>query len=642
MHLAPTLGLGADIERQREAFRDVYARAELGDWDAVVQQQALLQDYILWPDLRAAYLRTRIGKDDGAIEAYLDRYGALKPARELRYRYALSLARRGAHARFLAVYEAHYTDINEPTLDCSAALAWLREESRDKALELAGKLWLVGRSQAEQCDPLFAELRAEGWLNETRYRARYEVAVDSRQYRLARYLARETNSDLLAEANRWIAANDNAETFLARADVSRHDATYARQLARAATQLGYSDPLRSDRHWRRLARDLNFDPALNGEIIRHNALWAARHHLPEAWAMLDAVPADAADDEVRRWQIRAALRDGQWQRVLDVSLWLSGSEAQRESWRYWTAIAQQQLGNADLATAKLESIAKNRSYYGFLAADQLNMAYPLLEQSIVPDEALMATLARRPELIRARELFRVGLDGRARSEWDAVLDRLSTEETVQAALLAQRWNWHSRAISGAAKAGHYDDLALRYPLPHREIFKASASESGVRESWAYGIARNESLFMRDVRSGAGAVGLMQLMPKTGRQTARELKTPFRGRDTLIDPSSNVRLGTRYLANISDRFGNHKALATAAYNAGPTRVSRWLPTEQSLDARIWIENIPYNETRRYVRRVLTADVIFQWRLTGTPERLSTQLSEIAPTAEANAAPGQPAD
>ena len=133
--------------------------------------------------------------------------------------------------------------------------------------------------------------------------------------------------------------------------------------------------------------------------------------------------------------------------------------------------------------------------------------------------------------------------------------------------------------------------------------------------------------MRDIRSDAGAIGVMQILPETGKRMAREISQPYFGRATLTDTASNIRLGTMYLRKMFDRFDENRVLATAAYNAGPLKVATWLPNAGQMDVRIWIENIPYNETRQYVRRVLTAISIFHWRLTGQTRRLSTDLSTI---------------
>jgi soluble lytic murein transglycosylase len=275
-----------------------------------------------------------------------------------------------------------------------------------------------------------------------------------------------------------------------------------------------------------------------------------------------------------------------------------------------------------------EHLSKDRSYYGFLAADELGRPYALDQQPLQVVESDLALVAAEPAIIRARELFHVGLEGRGRSEWDAAVRNLTDGQKRQAAILAHRWGWHSRAIAVVASVGEYGDLTMRYPLPWKEQFELSSNDARIDPTWAYGIARSESLFMRDVRSGAGAIGVMQLLPSTGKQVAREIELPYAGVITLTDPMANIRLGTTYLGQMVQRFGGNRVLATAAYNAGPHRIDEWLPRDGTVDARAWIETIPFNETRKYVKRVLTAQTIFHWRLTGDTLRLSDNLPPVA--------------
>jgi soluble lytic murein transglycosylase len=372
-----------------------------------------------------------------------------------------------------------------------------------------------------------------------------------------------------------------------------------------------------------------FSPRVRHATLRHIALWTARDNLPGAYELLTGLPPEAQDEEVMRWRARVSLRAERWTDLLSDIAMMSAEERDSEQWRYWRGIALARGGRDGPARAMLEPLAAERSYYGFLAADELGLPYAFAHNTLAADEAVIETLAKRHDLLRARELFLVGLDGRGRSEWDAAIAGLSAAEKTQAAVLAQRWGWYSRAIATAASAGHYDDLALRYPLPFRQSFEQHASAASIPTTWALGIARSESLFMRDVRSRAGAIGLMQLMPATGRQVAREIKLPYSGLDTLTDPNQNIRLGTSYLGSMIARYDGNHVLATAAYNAGPHRVDRWLPQSSVVDARIWIENIPFNETRKYVRRVLAAETIFHWRLTGEMRRLSDSLPQVRP-------------
>ncbi len=637
IHSAPLFA--KDIAAQRAAFKAVYPAAERGEWAPVASHADLLQDYVLWPDLRAAWLRAKGSRDEAEIRRFLDTYGTLKPAREIRYRYARRLARQNRHADFLELYDTYYASLNEPVLDCLAARANVQVGRRSAALEKARSLWLVGRSQVKECDPLFAWMRNEGLLDRTLLQQRYQLAVAKRDFLLARYIARSIDDDTLAEANRWLRARGNAAQFLRTADVGLQTSTYDKQLAYAARRLAISSPDRAYSEWTRLRRDRKFAEELDVAVARQVALWATRRNLDNADTLIGKLMPAAVNDEVLRWRARSALRRGDWVTVRDAINELSPEERARAEWRYWKAVAL--LGtNADAdAMLLLSGLARERSYYGFLAADFLGTEYALDPAPVAAIDDVLDELESNPALVRARELFLTGLDGRARSEWQEAVRGLDGNHRAQAAILADRWGWHSRAIALAASVGEYDDLDLRYPLPHRDDFRDASKAAGVDESWAYGIARNESSFMRDIRSSAGAIGLMQLMPATGRQTAREIKLPYKGLKTLTDPRSNIKLGATYLGKMHKRFDGHAAVATAAYNAGPLRVSRWLPEDKQIDARIWIETIPFNETRDYVRRVLAADVIFAWRMTGQAPRLSDRLPAIQPSEQEGAVSSQ---
>ena len=406
------------------------------------------------------------------------------------------------------------------------------------------------------------------------------------------------------------------------------DDTYRQQLVYATERLTYRDPEAALEAWRNIEKRYGFSEEQKLRTNRHIALWTARDKLPGAYKLLATLPQAAQDDEVRRWRARSSLRDGKWLRLLVDIAAMSPEEREREEWRYWEAIALLRSGRPQQGRSALHMLSKERSYYGFLAADELGNDYALESMSLPASDAALAEIAGKPGIIRARELFLVGLDGSGRSEWQATIRYLNEDSKLQAAILADRWGWHSRAISTLASVGEYDDLAIRYPLPWKEQFETHSSAAQIETTWAYGIARSESLFMRDARSSAGAIGLMQLMPKTGRMVAKSISLDYAGLNTLTDPESNIRLGTSYLGQMAERFGGHRVLATAAYNAGPRRVEAWLPDNGAEDARIWIENIPFNETRKYVKRVLAAQTIFHWRMTGEQRRLSEELRQIS--------------
>jgi len=629
-----TVDAGSELDEQRELFRQVYAQAELGRRDAIdalsAADQERLQAYLLWPDLRAAWFRATIRTaDPDSIEAFLDRHGTLKPARELRYRYALHLAESGLFDRYLRIYRSYYQGLDVARLDCIALHAEIEAGNGDRVAHRGRDLWLTGYSQADECDPVFDWMRETKRLTEDDYRARFALAVDAREFTRARWLARSLNEAVLEEANHWLQAQLKPERFVETHGQRANSNVSRQQLAYAIERITYRDPETALQLWQRLESVYAFSTQTRHATRRHIALWTARDNLPGGYELLTSLPLEAQDEEVMRWRARVSLRDERWTDLLNDIAMMTVEERGSEQWRYWRAVALARSGNDEAARLVLEPLAAERSYYGFLAADELDVDYAFAHDTLTADDAAIELLSRRPDLVRARELFLVGLDGRGRSEWDAVMAGLSDAQKTQAAVLAHRWGWHSRAIATAAAVGHYDDLALRYPLPFRQSFEQGALSASIPTTWALGIARSESLFMRDVRSRAGAIGLMQLMPATGRQVAREIKLAYSGLDTLTDPDQNIRLGTSYLGSMAARYDGNHVLATAAYNAGPHRVDRWLPQSAVVDARVWIENIPFNETRKYVRRVMAAETIFHWRMTGEMRRLSERLPQVQP-------------
>jgi soluble lytic murein transglycosylase len=623
-----------DIEKQRAAFRAVYPEVERGNWQPVLQYEQMLRDYMLWPDLRASYYRARLQLADHAeIAAFLDQYGMLKPARELRYQFSLHLAAAGHPSEYLGIYRQYYQGLNIAKLDCLALQAEIRGGNGDNIADRALDLWLTGKSQADECDPVFAYLRTGDALTNEHYEKRYAIAVDERRFPLARYLAKPLPTEYLEQANSWLEAQNDSVDFLRSHRDRVDDDVGRRQLIYAIERIAFDEPLLAHQNWLALRKKYHFTSEQQQYISRHIALWAARRQLPEAAALLYDLPPDEVDSEVRRWMIRTSLRREEWQNVLRAIATLPEDEQLAEEWRYWEAMALKNGGQAEPAAARLSALAATRSYYGFLASDALGQDYAFAHKRLIADDEIAARLLQIPALVRARELFLVGLEGRGRSEWDAAVSDLAAHEQAQAAILAHEWGWHSRAIATASLVGEFDDLMIRYPLPWQKDFAQSSRDANVDDSWVYGIARSESLFMRDIRSDAGAIGVMQILPETGRRMAREIRHPYSGRATLTDTASNIRLGTMYLSKMFERFDENRVLATAAYNAGPLQVVAWLPDAKQMDARIWIENIPYNETRQYVRRVLTAGTIFHWRLTGQTRRLSTELSLIDPLTEA---------
>ncbi len=612
------------LQAQRAAFRDAYAHAERGEESQVAEHLDILADYILLPDLEAALIRSGLRQaSDYRVETFLATHKRLGLADEIREMWLDELARKQRWKKYLEIYV--------PGSSTSRRCHWFsariaNSRTRGLADELL-PLWMVGKSQPDACNLPFKYLSEVGYLTETRKRKRLAMAIEAREFSLARFLAGELDWQDRDWAARWQRMRSNAAAELAKPERFKNNSVERELILYGFHRLARQDPLYTANAWLDYRARFDFKPSERNEVSRRIALWAARKHLPESAELLAAVPAPARNLDVRQWQVRTALRNHDWPAVFAYINDLPGAERDREMWRYWRARSLQEQGQTDAAHAIFRSLAEVRDYYGFLAADQIGAPYAFGHRPIQVDAALLAELADREDLRRARELFIAGLHGRARREWNAAIAGMPQAARQQAAILAHQWQWPSRAISTASTGDMLDDLEIRFPTPYRELFADKTDQVSIAFSWAYGIARSESLFMPDVSSGAGALGLMQLMPATGRQVARRARIRYSNKFSLLDPEINITLGTRYLARMYERFGANQVLATAAYNAGPHRVSRWLPENGEVIADVWVDSIPFTETRRYVRRVLESQVIFTWRLTGSQQRLAELMPPV---------------
>ena len=328
------------------------------------------------------------------------------------------------------------------------------------------------------------------------------------------------------------------------------------------------------------------------------------------------------DTKLSEKRLQAALQENDWQWALQTIKALSPEEQKQEQWRYWHSRALIELGRKLEGRKLLQSLAKERSYYGFLAAQRLGDKPNLAHMALQADQQLVETLAKRPGLKRALELIKLDRPLLARQEWNLALVGAGQEELKAAARLAQQWEWPSQSILTLARLRQWNDLELRFPLAHKQAITDQAKDHGIDIAWIYAILRQESAFMSDAKSSAGARGLMQLMPKTAKQVAKELKQSPVKLEDLYQPEVNIKLGAGYLNKVYRQLQESPVLATAAYNAGPHRVRSWLP-EQSQASDIWIETIPFRETREYLKRVLAYTVIYSYRLGDLPITLPVE-------------------
>jgi soluble lytic murein transglycosylase len=212
-----------------------------------------------------------------------------------------------------------------------------------------------------------------------------------------------------------------------------------------------------------------------------------------------------------------------------------------------------------------------------------------------------------------KEFKLLGRDTEAKRHWAFIIKKLSKDQLKIFAKLAQQWQWYQLAIITLVKADYWDDLEIRFPLSYLQQVQVNAEWQALNPAVIFGLIRQESMLDEHARSAVGALGLMQIMPETGKQIARNLNEPWQSDNALLQPDINIKYGTFYYKQLLGQFDGHFALATAAYNAGPNKVVKWLPSQGSIPADIWIETIPYKETRKYVMSVLSYATIYQQRM-----------------------------
>jgi soluble lytic murein transglycosylase len=327
------------------------------------------------------------------------------------------------------------------------------------------------------------------------------------------------------------------------------------------------------------------------------------------------------------------LRESNWEAARGFLAALTGEQQRQPQWRYWSARVLEAEGKKSDAQRLYAELARSRGYYGFLAADRLGEDYSMQHAPIDASPEELSAMLARPGIQMAQELYALGQVVDARRQWNWSTRNLSNRELQVAALLARQWGWHDRAILTVGRSQHLDDIELRFPVVYRESIETNAQRASIDPSWVYGVVRQESAFMTDARSHAGALGLMQLMPTTGRLTGRRVGLHAYSQGAILNVENNLRLGVSYLKEVLDRNRGHQTLATASYNAGPHRVVNWMP-DKALDADIWVETIPFNETREYVKNVMSYSAIYDHRLGQKPTRLTVRMPAVAPGNDEN--------
>ena len=635
--LAGQLGLGIsafaqdatpDEESRRHDYLTAIEAVKAGNQARFKRLYADLDGYILRGYLEYESLKNRVASTPAAdIRRFLDENSQAPIGDSIRKRWLRILAQRRDWNTFLKEYQ----DIDDdPELQC-VRVSQLLKTSEQQAVLMAEveKLWLTGKELPRACDPVFAAWRNAGHMTSDMIWVRIRLAMESRNLRLAGELASYLDPSERVWVRRWQAMHRDPVQELRKIGYPVETPVARMIVKHGVVRLANRDPEEAMVQWSLLKNKYQFFGEDDNYVLRYIGILAAQDHLPQALQWLSAVSADPGDESLHLWRVKTALRTGQWATAKRFITGLSEAQQRDNQWRYWKARILEATEEKSEARSIYESLARDRGYYGFLASDRIGEGYSMQHVSVEASPEEVSAMLARPGIQMAQELYLMGQVVDARRQWNWTTRRMNNRDLAVAAVIARQWGWYDRAILTVAKSDHQDDLELRFPLLYRDVIESNAAEYGIDPSWVYGVVRQESAFVVDARSQAGALGLMQLMPATGRLAGRKINMRIRSNQALLNIENNLRLGASYLKEVLGRNNGNQVLATAAYNAGPNRVSVWMP-DKTMDADIWVETIPFSETRDYVKNVMSYTAVYDHRLGSHPVRLQDRMQIVYPS------------
>jgi soluble lytic murein transglycosylase len=625
--LLPTVALAdvdADFMAAREAFR-VSNSAKLAAAAAKLKQTPL-EPYVTYYQLRMGWE----DKDSKPIKAFLAREEDTPVIDQMRVEWLKMLGKKQRWDEFASEYPNLMNADAE--LTCYA-LQLQRKSEEAGALRGVRDIWVNGTSQADSCAGLFDEAVKQGVITPQDVMQRIRSALESGNTSAAKKMVRYLPvSDRLPVAELDAAAR-NPQRYLSKTSFVKANDGRRRVAMYALQRLAKQSPDMAHAQFQKIA-------AIFPEEEKHYyfawlAFAAAKDHDPRALGWYGAAGEAQLSEQQLAWRTRAAMRAQNWHEVW-VSITAMAPQQQNEgTWRYWKGRAMKELGHAEEAEALWAPLSREYNYYGQLAAEELGTSpgAGMVSASFQPSAAELEVMQSRPEIQRTMTLYSLGLRTEAAKEWDWAMRGLSDRELLVASEVARRGEMYDRSINAANRTIELHDFNLRYPAPYREAMQAPLQEQALEEAWVYGLMRQESRFVSHAKSDVGAAGLMQIMPATAKWAARRIGMKGYRKGLIHQLDVNLRLGTYYMKNVYSQFDDNPVLASAAYNAGPSRARRWRG-DVPLEGAIYAETIPFDETRDYVKKVMS-NTIYYSKLFGQPsESLKKRLGVIAGRNTAN--------
>lgn len=532
--------------------------------------------------------------------------GTTPLSNKLRERWLYELAR----TKDWSSYTQYYQPSNDMNLVCYEQMAKYNTGAQQEVLKDSIPLWLTGDSRPSACNNLFDLLLKNEGFDQELITQRIALALDKRNIQLARYLLKQYKIPHPADIQALNAVYQNPRTISKLPAGGLNSAIYLYGLKRMVTinmesalQLGQQG---KNKHL--------LDTAQQQAFLAHVALYKAMRNSEDTLQWFAKVQPQYATDILVDWQIRFALKRQDWPQV--TALINDSKNKDTPCWQYWLGRSLEEQGKTTEARAVYEPLAKSRQYYGFLASLRLKQTPSFTNEPPInnlevlkPYQAFIdqvKTLYTSKNTLQASRLLNDFISELPKDEASALVYWIDT--TLQ---------WHGKSVYLSNNETLNNQLSLRFPLAYKDTVKQYSQKYAVPPEFIYAIIRQESGFREDATSSVGARGLMQVMPYTAGVVSKADKIPYANQNQLFLSEKNINIGVAYLKQLSKRFSNHPILIAAAYNAGPKQVVYWLKKHPPKEIDVWIETLPWQETRNYLKNVMAFYVVYQYRLNQKP-------------------------
>lgn len=591
------------LDGQREAFLSVEKKIQKGDESFVFVESDALKDYPLYPYLLYQWLIKHLDQT-AKIKKYLTKYANTRYADLLNDKWQIYLAKHKNWKQFIKQYRV----TKNLKLQCFFYRAKYNTGAKKEALLGAKRLWSIGKSLPNECNPIFNALKKSAYFTRELIWKRFAASLANGKVALAKFISRSMNKKDQQIAQLWLKVHANPILITKTKLLDSAHAQSGLIFAHGVDRLARTDYLKAISVWDARKNNFTINKARKQSLEQRLAMSLAYRRDKMAYSRLSQL--ENPDESTREWRVRAALEQQDWVHVEQSIDNLSKETQEQDKWKYWLARALENNQKPKVANFIYTKLSSNRSYFGYLSADKLKRDYELSDHPIQVTEKMFNRFKQKDDFRVVAELIQVDKLLEAKRQWWYAIKKLDKKDILQAAKYAQELGWIQVAVFTIAKAKYWDDVSLRFPMAYEKLIEQNAKSQKLNSAIIFGLIRRESVFSHNVRSPVGAMGLMQIMPRTGRQISKELRDKWLGKNQLLNPSTNVRYGAYYYKQLLKQFNGHYALAAAGYNAGPHRVKQWLPVDKTVAADIWIETIPFKETRAYVSAVLTYALIYQ--------------------------------